>query len=292
MRPHQWVKNLFIFTPLLFGKKLGDPVAVSQALLACASFCLMCSALYIINDVVDAPEDRIHPDKRLRPIASGALSVSMALTASVTLLTVAFCLASTISLSFLLLAATYFGLILAYCLTLKQMIILDCMIIATGFVLRVVGGAVAVEIQPTHWLIACAFLLALYLAFAKRRQELQMLSTVAAEHRQVLGNYTVGYLEQVNNILIGATIVCYALYTVAPETIARFNTDKLIYGSVFVIYGLFRYMALTRNPAKGGNPSKLLMKDHPLMLTVACWAIYNALVIYRPAILAWWCGLN
>jgi 4-hydroxybenzoate polyprenyltransferase len=288
MRPHQWVKNLFILTPLLFGKKLLDPLAVGYALLACASFCLMCSALYIINDIIDAPEDRAHPEKRLRPIASGALTIPVALGASLTLLAGGFWIASTLGVGFLLLALTYFGLTLGYCVSLKQAMILDCMIIATGFVLRVVSGTVAVEIEPTHWLIACAFLLALYLAFAKRRQELLMLSDEAVKHRQVLGKYTISYLEQVNNILIGATIVCYALYTVAPETVARFNTDKLIYGSVFVIYGLLRYMALIRDPRTGGNPSKMLIRDKPLLLTVFGWAGYNGLIIYRDALMDLW----
>lgn len=288
MRPHQWVKNLFILTPLLFGRKLLDPFAVGHAVVAGASFCLMCSALYIINDIVDAPEDRAHPVKRLRPIASGALTVPVALATSVALLAGAFWLGSTLDLSFLLLVLTYFALMLGYCVTLKRAMILDCMIIATGFVLRVVSGAVAVEIEPTHWLIACAFLLALYLAFAKRRQELLMLSDEAVKHRLVLGKYTVSYLEQVNNILIGATIVCYALYTVAPETVARFNTDKLIYGSVFVVYGLLRYMALTRDPKAGGNPSKMLIRDKPLLLTVFGWAGYNGLIIYRDALMNLW----
>lgn len=292
MRPHQWVKNLFVFTPLLFGKKLLDPWAGGRALLACATFCLMCSALYIINDVIDAPEDRLHPEKRLRPIASYALSVRVAITASLTLLVGAVWIASTLGISFLLLALTYFALTLGYCLTLKRAMILDCMIIATGFVLRVVGGAVAVEIQPTHWLIACAFLLALYLAFAKRRQELLLLAADASKHRNVLDKYTVPYLEQVNNILIGVTIVCYALYTVAPETIARFNTDKLIYGSVFVIYGLLRYIALTRDPRAGGNPSKILIHDKPTLLTVFGWATYNGLVIYRESLAAFWQSLS
>ena len=285
MRPHQWIKNLFILTPLLFGKKLLDPFAAGHALLAFASFCLMCSALYIINDIIDAPEDRAHPDKRFRPIASGALTIPVALGASLALSAIAFWIASTIGGGFFLLALTYFGLTLGYCVRFKQAMILDCMIIATGFVLRVVSGAVAVDIEPTHWLIACAFLLALYLAFAKRRQELLMLSAEAGKHRNVLDKYTVGYLDQVNNILIGATIVCYALYTVAPDTVARFHTDKLIYGSVFVIYGLLRYIALTRDPSNGGNPSKMLTKDKPLMLTVLGWATYNAVIIYSPSIL-------
>jgi 4-hydroxybenzoate polyprenyltransferase len=134
--------------------------------------------------------------------------------------------------SFLVVMGIYFALMIGYCVILKQLIVLDAMTIASGFVLRVVGGAIAVQVKPTHWLIACAFLLALYLAFAKRRQELLTLSDTDTRHRQVLDSYTVSYLDQVNNILIGATVVCYALYTVAPETVERFGTDSLIYGTL------------------------------------------------------------
>jgi 4-hydroxybenzoate polyprenyltransferase len=288
IRPHQWVKNLFILTPLLFGKKLFQPAAVGHAFIAVVSFCLVCSALYIINDLVDAPEDRAHPQKRFRPIASGELTQRIAIGSAITLLALSFWTASTLGLSFSLLVLTYFCFMVGYCLSFKRTMILDCMIIAAGFVLRVVSGAVAVETEPTHWLIACAFLLALYLAFSKRRQELLMLSSEAAKHRHVLGQYSVSYLDKVNNILIGATIVCYALYTVAPETVSRFNTDKLIYGTGFVMYGLLRYLALTGTAAAGGNPSKMLLKDRPIMLTVLGWAAYNVVIIYSPALVQLW----
>jgi len=168
------------------------------------------------------------------------------------------------------------------------MIVLDAMAISVGFVLRVVGGAIAVGVMPTHWLIVCAFLLALFLAFTKRRQELLTLSSNAVEHREVLSRYSVDYLEKVNGIIISAAIVCYALYTVAPETVQRFETDSLIYGTVFVIYGMLRYMALIDNPANGGNPSKMLLQDKPLLLTVAGWAIYNSIVIYHVSLKELW----
>ena len=288
MRPHQCVKNLFVLAPLLFGKKLDDPVAVGQALLACAAFCLMSSALYLVNDIVDAAADRAHPEKRLRPIASGELPVAWALLGSGVLLGASCWIAVLLGGSFFLLAAIYFALMLGYSIFFKRAIVLDCMLIALGFVLRVVGGAVAVDVKPSHWLIICAFLLALYLAFAKRRQELLMLSHGASQHREVLGQYTVGYLEQVNNILLGATIVCYALYTVAPETIARFGTDHLIYGTVFVLYGMLRYMALIQNSSNGGNPSKVLISDRPLLISVLGWAFFNALIIYNSSLLGLW----
>jgi hypothetical protein len=159
--------------------------------------------------------------------------------------------------------------------------VLDCIVIAVGFVLRVVGGAEAVGVVPTHWLIACAFLLALFLAFSKRRQELLKLSNNAVEHRKVLGQYSVEFLEQANIIVIGAAIVSYALYTVAPETVARFGTDALIYGTVFVVYGMLRYLALINNPENGGNPSKMLLTDRPLLIALAAWSLYNAIIIYK-----------
>lgn len=281
MRPYQWVKNLFVFVPLLFGKKLTEGIAIEHSLIAFAVFCLIASSLYIFNDWIDAEEDRKHPEKRFRPISSGALPSSVALFCALILAVSAFSLTYFVGIRFFLVAALYFVLTLAYCLLLKKMIVLDCMTIAAGFVLRVVGGAFAVEVMPTNWLIVCAFLLALFLAFTKRRQELVVLSKQAGEHREVLNEYSIGYLEQLNSIIIGASIVCYALYTVAPETVARFETSNLIYGTVFVIYGMFRYLALIKNPENGGNPTKMLLKDKPLALAVIGWAIYNAAIIYQ-----------
>ncbi len=281
VRPHQWVKNLFIFAPLLFGRKLTDVSAVGSSLAAFGIFCLLASSLYILNDWIDADEDRAHPEKRNRPISSGELPVPAALLFSAALATAAFFLAWRLGTSFAAIAIIYFVLIIAYSLSLKRLIVLDCIVIASGFVLRVIGGAAAISVVPTHWLIACAFLLALFLAFSKRRQELLTLSNNAVEHRKVLGQYSVAYLEQVNIILIGAAIVSYALYTVAPETVERFGTDALIYGTVFVIYGMLRYLALIYHPENGGNPSKMLLKDRPLLITVAAWSLYNAIVIYR-----------
>jgi len=284
MRPYQWSKNLFVLIPLLFAKKIMEPEAVGYSLMAFVVFCFLASGLYIFNDWLDIEEDRAHPQKRNRPLSSGLLPVSVALAASAILVFTALGLASLISFRFLFIATVYFGLTLAYCLTLKRFIILDCISIACGFVLRVVGGAVAISVAATHWLIACAFLLALFLAFSKRRQELLMLSKDAVGHRIVLGEYSVAFLEKANIIVIGAAIVSYALYTVAPETTERFQTNALIYGTVFVIYGLLRYLALIDKSENGGDPSKMLLRDRPLMITIAAWALYNAIVVYHTAL--------
>lgn len=284
MRPYQWSKNLFVLTPLLFAKKIMEAEAVGYSLMAFVVFCLLASGLYIFNDWLDIEEDRAHPLKRNRPLSSGLLPVNIALAAAAILVLGALGLASLISFWFFSIAIVYFVLTLLYCLTLKRFIILDCIAIACGFVLRVVGGAVAISVEASHWLIACAFLLALFLAFSKRRQELLMLSNDAVGHRMVLGEYSVAFLERANVIVIGAALVSYALYTVAPETIEKFQTNALIYGTVFVIYGLLRYLALIEQSENGGDPSRMLIRDRPLLITIAAWAAYNAIVVYHTAL--------
>ena len=281
MRPHQWTKNLFVLAPLLFGGRLGSIDAVTVALCACAVFCLGSSALYILNDLIDSPADRMHPVKRSRPIASGELAPSVAGTAVAVFMTASLAAAFAIGTSFLACVLVYFVLTFSYCLFFKHVMIVDALLIAAGFVVRVASGALAIGVVASHWLIVCAFLLALYLAFAKRRHELLLLSSGAGAHRRVLTDYSVSYLDQVNNILLGAAIVCYALYTVAPDTIARFRTDALIYGTVFVVYGLLRYMALIQNGDHGGDPSRVAITDRPLMIAVFLWASYNGAIIYR-----------
>jgi len=284
MRPHQWAKNLFVLTPLLFAGKLTDVTAVWNSAIAFATFCLLSSAVYIFNDWWDAEDDRAHPEKRLRPISSGVLPAGIALTVAALFVILGLGLSLLAGPKMAAIGLLYACLMAAYCVGIKRLIVLDAMTISAGFVLRVIGGAAAIGVAATHWLIACTFLLALFLAFAKRRQELLSL-TNAADHRKVLNLYSLHYLENVINIVIGATIVCYALYTVAPETVEKFHTDNLVYGTVFVIYGMLRYLSLVNDPTKGGNPSKLLLTDPPLLITLAGWAIYNAAVIYKnPAI--------
>lgn len=291
MRPRQWVKNLFVLAPLLFGRRLTDPDAVLDGLMATAAFCLLAGALYIVNDLLDAPRDRLHPDKRLRPIPAGILPPRTALAGSA----IAILLASLISLrlgaGFMLVAGAYAGLTLLYSTILKTVVIVDVMTIAAGFVVRVVGGAVAVRVEASHWLLICTFVLALFLGFAKRRQELVQASGVAVGQRQVLGEYSVEVLEQVNLVLMGTAVVCYMLYAIAPETVARFGTDKLLYGTVFVFYGLMRYLLLVGRPGAQENPGDVLFKDRPLVAAVVGWALYNTAVIYwgplRGLIRAW-----
>lgn len=289
VRPYQWVKNVFVLAPLLFGLKLDDPTAVAQALLAFAGFCLTASAIYLINDILDAPRDRAHPTKRRRPIASGALPVAWAWATVAGMGVAVAALVRYLGSAAAILLLAYGGLMVGYCIVLKRVPLVDCLVIAIGFVLRVACGAAAVGVQASHWLIACTFLLALFLAFAKRRQELVALATSAAAHRPVLNGYSLPFLDQVNTLLGGATLVCYILYTVAPETVARFRTDALIYGAGFVVYGLLRYLALVQTTTAGDDPSRAVCRDRPLQAAVLGWIGYNAAVIYLPALVsAWW----
>ncbi|REJ78230.1 MAG: decaprenyl-phosphate phosphoribosyltransferase [Acidobacteria bacterium] len=288
MRPYQWTKNLFVFAPLLFGQRLFDVPSIVRASEAFAVFCLLASALYIFNDWIDLEEDRAHPEKKNRPLASGAVSATVALTASAFLAVSALFISFSLGYGFFLITLLYGTLTFSYCLILKRVIILDSMAVSAGFVIRVVGGAAVIGVFASHWLIACTYLLALFLTFSKRRQELLALDEDAKLHRSVLGEYSVNYLSRINTILTGASIVCYALYTVAPRTVEVFGTDALIYGTVFVIYGMFRYLILIEDPENGGNPSKMLLKDTPLQLTVLGWVIYNAIVVYRVELGAAW----
>jgi 4-hydroxybenzoate polyprenyltransferase len=273
-----------VLAPLLFGQKLTDMSALTSATTGFVAFCMLSSAVYIYNDWWDAEDDRAHPEKRHRPISSGALSASFALSVAGVLVAGGISLGLSVGKMFAGICLVYTLLMAAYCMWLKRAIVLDAMTIAGGFVLRVLAGAIAVQVAATHWLIACTFLLALFLAFAKRRQELLILEDAATNHRDVLGRYSLSYLDSVINIVIGASIVCYALYTVAPETVARFGTDNLVYGTAFVVYGMLRYLALIRDQSKGGNPTKLLLSDLPLLITLAGWVLYNGAVIYSRSI--------
>jgi len=296
MRPRQWVKNAFVLAPLVFGRRLTDPAAVADGLLAMAAFCLLAGALYIVNDWIDAPRDRLHPQKRRRPIASGALPVPTALAGAAAAALLALGISFRLGAEFLLVAGAYAGLTLLYSMFLKTVVIVDVMAIAAGFVLRVLGGAVAIGVEASHWLLICAFVLALFLGFAKRRQELLQANDGAPAQRQVLGEYSVGLLEQVKLVLMGTAVVCYMFYAVAPETVARFGTDKLLYGTVFVFYGLMRYLLLLGRPGAGENPGDVVFRDRPLTVAVAGWVLYNTAVIYggamRELLRNWWESLR
>ena len=283
LRPRQWIKNGFIFAPMLFARELTRPASVRAGTLAFLSFSLVASSVYVLNDWFDRHEDRRHPEKRLRPIASGELPGGAAIVLAVWLLLAGTALAwFSLSPVVVGLEAVYLAINALYSAGLKRLVLLDVFAIAIGFVLRVLVGAAAVNVPASHWLLLCTLLLALFLGFSKRRSELELLKEQSVQHRSVLESYTPALITQFNVILCAATVVCYTLYTVAPETVAKFGTDKLICTVPIVLYGLFRYLYLVEIAHEGGNPSALITRDRPFGICIALWLVVSALVVYWP----------
>lgn len=286
-RLRQWHKNLFVFAPLVFAKLLGDRIALACACGAFFAFCSLSSAVYVLNDLHDAEIDRHHPQKRRRPIASGQLPVSLAWVGCSIL--ICFGLAVTIILARLvgghsgagLAFATLLYLLLnvAYNLGLKGVVILDVLVVSAGFVLRVMAGAFAIQVDFSQWLLLCTFFVALFLALAKRRHELVNLED-AANHRPILREYSALLLEQLMLVVTAATLVSYTLYTRDPETIARTGSNHLIYTVPFVTYGLFRYLYLVHQHDEGGDPAELVLRDPGMMICVAGWVVIVWVLLY------------
>lgn len=280
LRPAQWSKNLFVLAPLLFARRLGDPAALRDAAAAFAAFSAAASTTYLLNDLGDRERDRRHPLKRERPIASGALPPAVAAIAAVVLALFATGLAWRLGTPFALLLVGYLGLGLLYTLALKRIVILDVMAISAGFVLRVLGGAAAIDVAVSHWLLLCTSFLALFLGFSKRRHELLLLSN-ASEQRQVLSDYSPQFLDQMINVVTASAVVSYALYAVAPETVAKFHTDRLLLTLPMVLFGVFRYLYLMhRRPDEMLNPTEAILRDLPFLANIALWAAAAAAIVH------------
>jgi 4-hydroxybenzoate polyprenyltransferase len=282
LRPDQWTKNLIVFAALIFAVKLLDPAALALASAAFLIFCVLSGCVYLLNDVSDREADRQHPLKRMRPIASGALSAGTALTWAIGLSVVALAAAYALRPVFALTAAAYLALFALYTHTLKHVVILDVMSIAIGFVLRAVAGGLVIGVPVSDWLLVCTILLALFLGLAKRRHELTMLADGATGHRRILEEYDPYLLDQMIAIVAAATLVVYIIYCASPETAERFGTRLLVLTTPFPIYGIFRYLYLVHRKHGGGSPSDLLLRDRPLLSCVALWGIAVVLLIYRP----------
>ncbi len=282
LRPAQWVKNLVIFAGLIFGRRLFDPVALVEAVSAFAVFCVLSGVVYLVNDIADRETDRQHPLKARRPIASGALPVPVAATAALVLGSVGLAAAFGVGRAFAGVAAAYLTLLMLYSGPLKHIVIIDVLTIAIGFVLRAVAGAVAVNVEISHWLLVCTILLALFIALAKRRHEIVLLAGGAANHRPILGEYSAYLLDQMIGVVTASTLIAYVFYTISPETQAKFDTPWLGLTIPFPLYGIFRYLYLVHQREGGGSPADLLLTDRPLLACVALWALAVALIIYQP----------
>jgi 4-hydroxybenzoate polyprenyltransferase len=279
MRPEQWLKNGFVFAPIVFSGLVGDPDAWLRTILAVVAFCAASSAVYLVNDVIDREADRSHPIKKNRAIASGEVSIATALGVAVILVTAAAAVAVWLGGWFPAVLGAYVFLVLLYSALLKRAVFLDVLVVAAGFVLRVVGGAVAIAVPVSSWILVVTYLLALYLALGKRRSELVLLGAEAGNHRVVLGHYTLPMVDQAISVVLGATVLAYALYTVAPDTIAKVGSEGLLATVPIVLYGLFRYLYLLHRHELGGSPTKALLADRPLLVCVVIWLAVAAAVI-------------
>ncbi len=280
VRPRQWVKNLALLAPLLFSRRVADPESAGRALTGLVAFSLAAAATYLANDLVDRERDRAHPQKRLRPVAAGELSAASAAAAAALLGGAAVALAAALGLPFLATVLGYLALQALYSSALKKVAVLDVFAIAAGFVLRVVAGAEVISVPISNWLYLCTLLLALFLALEKRRAELALLGDDAPGHRGILASYSLPLLDQLVAVAAGSTLLAYALYTVAPETVARFGSDGLKYTVPFVLFGLFRYLYLVHHRGEGGEPSRVLLRDAATQVNLAAWLCVVVWAVY------------
>lgn len=282
MRMHQWVKNLVVFAALIFSQNMGETELLLRTIAGFFAFCLFSSSVYILNDLKDRESDTGHPVKRHRPIASGALPTGVAIFAVMVILGVALVIAQRLGIDFLKVGLAYLGLNVLYSLSFRNMVILDVLTIAMGFVLRAIGGAeilkdagTYVEISP--WLLMCTFLLSLFLGLGKRYHEI---SSTGAQHRETLRGYTVPFLGMLLTITAAATLLSYSLYTIWPDTVDHFGTSRLLYTIPFVFYGLSRYLYLVTEESEGGDPSEILVTRRSIILTVGLWFASVAFILY------------
>lgn len=271
LRPHQWIKSVFVLAPLVFSEHLLDGRYLLRSGVAFVLFCFISSAVYLLNDVRDVESDRRHPEKRHRPVASGRLGLAAAATASIAITLLVLPPAFLLSVPFGCILLAYGLMNVAYSLYLKHIVILDVMIVASGYLFRAIAGALVISVEISSWLILCTVLLALFMGFVKRRQELILLEAGAAGHRRILDEYTPRFLDQMIAVVTAGALVSYALYTMSPDVVLKLGTPHLNLTIPFVIYGLLRYLYLVYARNEGGNPSSTILGDPSLLINGGLW---------------------
>jgi len=274
LRPRQWTKNLLLFAGIIFAAKLGDVSRWAEALAAFAAYCAASSASYLVNDVRDALHDRAHPVKRSRPIARGELSPRAAELLAAVLIVSAFLLAAPLGIASIVFLASFFVLQAAYTLALKHVVLLDVMTIGGLFVVRAAAGAAAVEVRISPWLLLCTALLALFLALAKRRGELVLVGAEATPGRPVLEGYSLALVDQLVTVVAASTVISYCLYTFTAR-----DSKAMMITIPFVVFGVFRYLLLIHRRDLGEEPEEVLLRDGPILLCIAGWAVAAAVIL-------------
>lgn len=282
IRPKQWVKNLFVFAPILFAGKLMDLPMLLTNILAFASFCCISSSVYVLNDIIDVESDRVHKKKRYRPIAAGYVSIKQAKILFIFLIALTAVLSSMLPVLFLITISAYLVNNLLYSFKIKNVVLLDVFSISIGFILRVIAGAVAIDVSVSSWMIITTIFISLFLGISKRRAELSGPNQDNLEkQRKVLSDYDVVFVDQLNTIAATGTIISYALYTVSEKAVNAFHSDKLIYTTPFVLYGIFRYLYLLHQKNLGESPTQIVTKDVPIIINSLLWLITCAVIIYK-----------
>ena len=286
IRPQQWLKNVFVFMPLFFGGELLNPTKSVGALMAFLAFCFAASSIYCLNDLIDVEADRRHPVKCKRPIASGVVSIAVARMLTIVLLLLSVAISTSgyllmdMNMYVPLIILSYWLMNVAYCRWLKRYAIIDVCIVAAGFVLRILVGGVATGIVVSKWLVLMTFLLTLFMSFAKRRDDVLRMEQTGEAPRQNTSRYNREFINQAITITAAVTLVCYIMYTVSPEVVARFHTDYLYLTTVFVLVGLLRYIQLTVVDNRSGDPTKLIFRDRFTQCIALAWGLSFLLIIY------------
>lgn len=280
IRPKQWVKNIFVFTGVLFGEVYRMEETLLLASLAALSFCLISSAVYTFNDLIDKEQDKRHPKKKLRPLASGEVTNSEAALLIAALTTLSFTVGSIVSSLNLTLLMSYAFINILYTLYLKNVVILDVFCIASGFMLRILAGTAGIGIPPSKWLLLCGMMITLFLGFTKRKAEILQLKSAMREHRKVLMSYDSIFLDELIGITAASVIIAYSLYTMNDETIRIHHTENLIYTVPFVVFALFRYLYLINSKQSGGDPTNDLISDKQIMASVGLFTLLTFYLVH------------
>lgn len=283
MRPYQWVKNVFVFIPLFFGGLLTDLAQLLNSIIMFVAFCLAASSIYCFNDIIDVEADRNHYAKRNRPIASGAVSIKQAYVVMFALIAVSIAILWFLlsDVNALMIVAFYWLLQVAYCAILKRQAIIDVTILAFGFVLRIIAGGIAADVTVSKWLVLMTFLLTLFLGFAKRRDDVLLYNKDGKSPRYNTRRYNLTFLNQALTICGSVMLVCYIMYTVSPEVMAKFGSHYIYLTSIYVLLGLLRYIQLTVVDEKSGDPTKMLLHDRFIRLDVLAWLLTFLFLIYK-----------
>jgi 4-hydroxybenzoate polyprenyltransferase len=282
LRVPQWIKNFFVFVPLVFSQHLFEKDYFLLVIAGFVIFCLVSSIVYVFNDIIDAESDRLHPVKKVRPVAAGKISKSNALITAFSLIIIAGISLTQFNIGFTIAVLSYFVLNIFYSFSIKHVVILDIFSIAAGFMLRVVAGGLIIGVAISSWLLLTTMFISLFLAVIKRQSELKLNTDDSnLVTRKVLSSYSLDFTKQISTITASGVIICYALYTVSPRTISGFGTENLIYTTPFVVFGIFRYMYLVHQNNKGENTTEIMLTDLPMILNILLYIVTVTLIIYK-----------